>query len=89
MRSESTLTVPSEPVELARLPVPDLRGTLDKYLSSLEPFLLDDEARGGMPFQSSYALRAKWADDFESGIGRICQDRLLGMLSPSVYLRPL
>jgi hypothetical protein len=63
---------------LSRLPVPPLRQTLDRYLRSVEPFLLEDEARGGTPFASSYALRAQWARSFENGIGRLCQDRLLG-----------
>jgi hypothetical protein len=30
----------------------DLRKTLNKYLRSLEPFLLEDELRGGMSFNS-------------------------------------
>lgn len=61
-----------------RLPVPDLRKTLDRYLRSIEPLLLEDEASGGMPFESACALRHKWANDFETGVGQLCQDRLLG-----------
>jgi Choline/Carnitine o-acyltransferase len=64
---------------LPRLPVPDLRKTLNGYLKSLEPFLLEDEARGGQPFHLSYAARARWAEKFETGVGRLCQERLLGM----------
>ena len=63
----------------ARLPVPALRHTLNRYLDSLEPFLHEDERRGGMSFSSAYALREKWADEFESGIGGTLQERLLGL----------
>lgn len=61
-----------------RLPVPTLRHTLDRYLDSLEPFLHEDESRGGMPFDAAYSLRRKWANDFETGIGNTLQERLLG-----------
>jgi hypothetical protein len=63
---------------LPRLPVPNLRQTLDRYLTSLEPLLLEDERRGGVPFEDAYALRRKWVDDFESGIGQVLQERLIG-----------
>ncbi|KAJ7455348.1 acyltransferase ChoActase/COT/CPT [Mycena galericulata] len=77
MRSSSTLAPKS--LSLPRLPVPELRKTLDRYLRSIEPFLLEDEAHGGLPFQTSYALRAKWADEFAIGVGNLCQDRLLAL----------
>ena len=67
--------------KLPRLPVPELRKTLNKYLTSLEPFLLEDELRGGMSFNSAYALRKKWADEFELGIGGVLQERLVGSSS--------
>ncbi|KAF8653605.1 hypothetical protein AX16_003849 [Volvariella volvacea WC 439] len=67
------------PLARPRLPVPDLTKTLQKYLTSLEPFLLEDEARGGMPYSDAYALRRKWASEFESGIGRVCQERLIAL----------
>ena len=70
------------PGSLPRLPLPDLRHTLDRYLASLEPLLLQDEANGGDPYDSAYALRAKWARDFENGIGRVLQDRLRGPCCP-------
>lgn len=70
------------PGPLPRLPLPDLRHTLDRYLASLEPLLLQDEANGGDPYDSAYALRAKWARDFENGIGRVLQDRLRGPCCP-------
>ncbi|KAF8150795.1 acyltransferase ChoActase/COT/CPT [Crassisporium funariophilum] len=83
-RSQST-TSSSTPISRpkngsrGRLPVPTLRHTLDRYLDSLEPFLLEDERRGGMSYASSYALREKWANEFESGIGGTLQERLLAL----------
>jgi len=77
MLSRSVSSTP----KLPRLPVPDLRKTLNKYLTSLEPFLLEDELRGGMSFNSAYALRKKWADEFELGIGTVLQERLVGSSS--------
>ncbi|KAJ7593323.1 acyltransferase ChoActase/COT/CPT [Mycena floridula] len=76
------------PTILPRLPVPELRKTLDKYLKSLEPFLLENEANGGPTFHSAYAIRAKWADEFESGLGRVCQERLITLdrASPNNWL---
>ncbi|SRR6266550_6822429 len=68
----------NRPAQLPRLPIPQLRHTLDRYLTSLEPFLLQDQADGRAPYNSAYALRAKWADEFENGIGRVLQDRLRG-----------
>lgn len=75
-------------MRLPRLPVPDLRKTLDRYLKSLEPFLLEDEARGGPSFVSAHALRKKWADEFACGIGQVCQQRLVALdkLSPNNWL---
>ncbi|KAJ7707599.1 acyltransferase ChoActase/COT/CPT [Mycena rosella] len=75
----STSTVAPKPLSLPRLPVPELRKTLDRYLTSIEPFLLEDEAHGGLPFHSAYSLRAKWADEFAAGVGQLCQDRLLAL----------
>ncbi|KAJ7126880.1 carnitine acetyltransferase [Mycena epipterygia] len=77
MRSTSTVT--PKPLSLPRLPVPELRKTLDRYLRSIEPFLLEDEAHGGLPFHTAYSLRAKWADEFAAGVGKLCQDRLLAL----------
>ena len=78
MRSNSSAPASNVTNNLPRLPVPPLRKTLDRYLKSIEPFLLEDEANGGQPFSESYALRAKWADEFEQGIGKECQERLIG-----------
>ncbi|KAJ7104046.1 acyltransferase ChoActase/COT/CPT [Mycena belliarum] len=87
MRSSSTKAVPNA-LSLPRLQVPELRKTLDRYLRSLEPFLLEDEAHGGLPFHSAYTLRAKWADEFAAGVGSLCQERLLALdrASPNNWL---
>ncbi|KDQ57097.1 hypothetical protein JAAARDRAFT_35697 [Jaapia argillacea MUCL 33604] len=45
---------------LPRLPVPDLRQTLLRYLTSIEPFLHEDEAAGGKPFDESHLEQAEW-----------------------------
>ncbi|KAF7327652.1 Carn-acyltransf domain-containing protein [Mycena kentingensis (nom. inval.)] len=77
MRSNSTAV--AKPLSLPRLPVPELRQTLDRYLRSIEPFLLEDESRGGIPYHTAYALRVKWADEFAAGVGKLCQGRLLAL----------
>ncbi|PCH42408.1 acyltransferase ChoActase/COT/CPT [Wolfiporia cocos MD-104 SS10] len=73
---------------LPRLPVPDLHQTLQKYLTSLEPFLLEDEARGDGHFAEGLGVRAAWAQEFEQGIGRVCQERLVALdrSSPNNWL---
>ncbi|PBK75715.1 acyltransferase ChoActase/COT/CPT [Armillaria solidipes] len=63
---------------LPRLPVPDLRKTLDKYLTSLEPFLLEEASKKGLDddaLDASRRLRAQWADEFASGVGNLSLDR--------------
>ncbi|KAG2051630.1 acyltransferase ChoActase/COT/CPT [Suillus hirtellus] len=74
--------------KLPRLPVPDLRKTLDRYLQSIQPFLREDEARGHSLFEASYKKRVQWVDDFEKGIGRLCQHKLheLDARSPHNWL---
>ena len=61
-----------------RLPVPPLRQTLDAYLESLEPFLEDLSIQSGRPKKELVAERKTWAADFENGVGKLCQNRLLG-----------
>ncbi|KAI0775213.1 acyltransferase ChoActase/COT/CPT [Trametes elegans] len=75
-------------LSLPRLPIPDLNQTLTKYLTSLEPFFLEDEVRGGTDFKGAHDLRAKLIDDFENGIGQRCQERLreLDSRSPNNWL---
>lgn len=82
------LTPKPKPVHLPRLPVPELSKTLDKYIASLEPFLREDEKRGGMSYQSGLSLRKKWANEFETGIGKVLQDRLVALdrASPNNWL---
>lgn len=65
--------------QLARLPVPDLHKTLSRYVQSLGPFLREQEARGGRPFEVALHERLKWAATFEAGVGAECQRRLIGM----------
>ncbi|KAH9903022.1 acyltransferase ChoActase/COT/CPT [Cubamyces lactineus] len=73
---------------LPRLPVPDLHKTLLKYLKSVEPFLLEDERRGGVDFQSALEHRVKLVNDFERELGPLCQQRLLALdqSSPNNWL---
>lgn len=66
-------------VTLPRLPIPPLRKTLDRYLASIQPLLLEDELRTGTPFNSAYDRRVKWAEEFEKGLGSVCQERLHGL----------
>lgn len=74
----------SRPPTLPRLPVPDLHKTLSKYLRSLVPLLQEDEARGGVPWQSALQERQRWADEFETGLGATCQERLDGKSTRNV-----
>ena len=63
---------------LPRLPVPPLRSTLDKYLQSIKPLLLQDDLRGFSAFDSAYQQRVRWAKEFETGVGATLQARLIG-----------
>ena len=63
---------------LPRLPIPPLRSTLDKYLQSIKPLLLEDDLRGVSVFDTTYQRRVQWAKEFETGIGVTLQARLLG-----------
>ncbi|KXN88606.1 Carnitine O-acetyltransferase, mitochondrial [Leucoagaricus sp. SymC.cos] len=84
--SVQTSATPKIPY-LPRLPVPDLRKTLDKYLTSIEPFLRESE-RSSQGFSAAYQLRKQWADEFYSGIGSVLQERLVALdkASPNNWL---
>ncbi|KAF9451885.1 acyltransferase ChoActase/COT/CPT [Macrolepiota fuliginosa MF-IS2] len=86
MRPRS-LSTAAKPLSLPRLPVPDLRKSLDKYLSSIEPFLHEAE-QSSQAFSDAYQLRRKWADEFYFGIGSVLQERLIALdkASPNNWL---
>jgi carnitine O-acetyltransferase len=64
---------------LPRLPIPPLKDTLKRYLESLEPFLKEDAASGGQPFEEAMRQRVAWATEFEEGLGPVLQQRLIGV----------
>ena len=64
---------------LSRLPIPPLRSTLDKYLQSIKPLLLQDDLQGVSVYEPAYQRRVEWAKEFETGIGATLQARLIGM----------
>ena len=78
-RTTTTVTSASPKLRLPRLPVPDLHRTLQSYLTSLEPFLLEDDVKGVVKYEEALALRKQWADDFERGLGSVLQERLKGL----------
>lgn len=63
---------------LPKLPVPPLRASLDRYLKSLEPILEQNEEKGGEAKDAALKARQDWAQEFESGIGKALQQRLIG-----------
>lgn len=83
-----TTTTTAPKARLPRLPVPDLHRTLQSYLTSLEPFILEDEAKGTSSFEDAIALRKHLAADFEHGLGSVLQERLkaLDKASPRNWL---
>lgn len=67
---------------LARLPIPKLDATLERYLKSLEPILLQKEGFGelkGSSAKDELAKRRKWAEELseEGGLGWKLQHRLI------------
>ncbi|GAA5861326.1 hypothetical protein JCM8547_006092 [Rhodosporidiobolus lusitaniae] len=67
--------------QLPRLPVPALSASLDKYLKSLRPFLLEQASKEGREsswVEEELGRRREWATDFEKegGLGRLLQERL-------------
>ncbi|GAA5879501.1 hypothetical protein JCM16303_003226 [Sporobolomyces ruberrimus] len=76
---------------LPRLPVPPLPATLDKYVTSLRPFLLDQAAKEGENdhwVESELAKRRELAKDFEAGLGKVLQERLkdVDRITPNNWL---
>ncbi|EUC56997.1 choline/carnitine O-acyltransferase [Rhizoctonia solani AG-3 Rhs1AP] len=60
---------------LPRLPVPKLRPTLDRYLKSLEPLI----AESGQNAELEMQKRVRMAEEFEQGIGKLAQARLIDL----------
>ena len=82
--TSSASAVPTK-ARLPRMPVPDLHQTLQKYLASLEPFVLENYGRDPVQLQNTFATRRQWADDFERGVGSVLQERLQGQPFPKFY----
>ncbi|KAF9223779.1 acyltransferase ChoActase/COT/CPT [Gyrodon lividus] len=78
---------PSHP-KLPRLPIPDLRKTMDRYLRSIQPVLLADEHAGGPSFSTSYARQQALVSAFLTSPGPHAQARLLALdkASPNNWL---
>jgi hypothetical protein len=69
--------------ELPRLPVPKLEASLDRYIKSLRPLLLEKalkEGKGEEAVEAGIRQREEWAQDFakQGGLGRLLQERLKG-----------
>jgi hypothetical protein len=70
--------------DLPKLPVPKLRSTLNRYLKSLEPIIAE---ASGSNATVEMQRRVKMAEEFENGIGRLAQARLIGeQTSTSIVL---
>lgn len=74
--------------QLPRLPVPDIRKTLDGYLRAVQPVLLADEHSGGTPFAVAHARQRALVNAFLDGPARRAQARLraLDAVSPHNWL---
>jgi len=55
---------------------------MERYLASLEPFLLEDQRLGNASYDASYVRHLKRVKEFESGIGQVLQERLIGLYFP-------
>ncbi|KAG8980593.1 hypothetical protein FRB90_007606, partial [Tulasnella sp. 427] len=73
---------------LPKLPVPPLRASLDRYLKSLEPVLEQAEETGGETKEAALRARQEWAQEFENGLGKALQQRLIDLdrASPNNWL---
>ena len=68
---------------LPRLPIPTLSNSIDKYLRSLRPLLLQKalkEGKGEDAVEAELKKREEWAKDFtkQGGLGVTLQERLKG-----------
>lgn len=77
-RTASTLPRQSR---LPRLPVPELRDTVDRYLNSLEPFYTIIASQGGASIDTLRDYQRSMALEFlgSGGIGEKLQQRLKGL----------
>ncbi|KAG9104066.1 hypothetical protein FRC06_005766 [Ceratobasidium sp. 370] len=74
-RSERTPTFANQR-GLPKLPLPKLRPTLDKYLKSLEPLIAE---AGEANAAAEMKKRQQMAEEFENGIGKLAQARLIDL----------
>jgi carnitine O-acetyltransferase len=75
--------------ELPRLPVPTLDKSLERYIKSLRPLLLEkarQEGKGEETVEEGIRQRESWAKDFEDGLGRLLQERLKGASPAGLHL---
>jgi len=75
--------------ELPRLPVPTLDKSLERYIKSLRPLLLEkarQEGKGEESVEEGIRQREAWAKDFEDGLGRLLQERLKGASPAGLHL---
>lgn len=56
---------------------------MDRYLKSLEPVLEQNEETGGESKEAALKARQEWAKEFEDGLGKSLQQRLIGTLPSS------
>lgn len=71
---------------LPRLPVPALSSSLERYIKSLRPILLEKalkEGKGPESVDAELKKREEWAADFtkQGGLGWLLQERLKGASS--------
>jgi hypothetical protein len=66
-------------LRLPRLPVPELRHTLDRYMKSVEPFILEDDVAGVADADSAREAHIEIMKKYRHGIGRVAQKHLQGM----------
>ena len=70
---------------LPKLPVPPLGASLERYVRSLEPVLVQQHAGNVERARAELRQREEWANDFEATLGRRLQERLIGPPSSLVW----